>query len=291
MVEITKDYRFNGPQGEVGLLDLFEGRQQLIVGHFMFDPAWEDGCPSCSAGVDEVVARAAGAPAHPRHHARLRLARAAGEARALEGEEGLGRPVVLVRRAATSTTTSTSPSTTRGGRRSTTTARSPTACRRWPERAAVRDAGHELLPARRRPRLPHLLVVRARRGADRRLVLLPRPHRARAPGGVGGAEGARRRARARRSPTSRASWPIPDRRRERLRRLDRREVADAVERREVDVGEERVEPVGPGAREERVVLLPQDGRGRRDPLVGAGPSRPARGPRRPTRRGTRRSRR
>ena len=55
MVEITKDYRFEGPQGEVGLLDLFEGRLQLIVGHFMFHPEWEDGCPSCSAGADEVA--------------------------------------------------------------------------------------------------------------------------------------------------------------------------------------------------------------------------------------------
>src|SRR5829696_5893802 len=54
MVEITKDYRFTGPQGEVGLLDLFEGRQQLIIYHFMFHPEWEDGCPSCSAGADEV---------------------------------------------------------------------------------------------------------------------------------------------------------------------------------------------------------------------------------------------
>jgi predicted dithiol-disulfide oxidoreductase (DUF899 family) len=54
MVEITEDYRFIGPQGEVGLIDLFEGRKQLILGHFMFDPEWEDGCPSCSAGVDEM---------------------------------------------------------------------------------------------------------------------------------------------------------------------------------------------------------------------------------------------
>src|SRR4051794_28940923 len=55
MVEVTKPYRFTGPEGEVGLLDLFEGRRQLILGHFMFDPSWEDGCPSCSAGVDEVA--------------------------------------------------------------------------------------------------------------------------------------------------------------------------------------------------------------------------------------------
>ena len=55
MVEITKDYRFEGPRGEVGLLDLFEDRLQLIVGHFMFHPEWEDGCPSCSAGADEIA--------------------------------------------------------------------------------------------------------------------------------------------------------------------------------------------------------------------------------------------
>lgn len=54
MVEITEDYVFTGPDGEATLLDLFEGHRQLIVGHFMFDPEWEDGCPSCSAGADEV---------------------------------------------------------------------------------------------------------------------------------------------------------------------------------------------------------------------------------------------
>jgi predicted dithiol-disulfide oxidoreductase (DUF899 family) len=55
MVEITKDYVFEGPEGKVGLLELFEGRRQLIVGHFMFDPRWEDGCPSCTAGADELA--------------------------------------------------------------------------------------------------------------------------------------------------------------------------------------------------------------------------------------------
>ena len=54
MVEITDDYRFTGPRGEVGLVDLFEDRKQLIVYHFMFDPDWDEGCPSCSAGADEV---------------------------------------------------------------------------------------------------------------------------------------------------------------------------------------------------------------------------------------------
>jgi predicted dithiol-disulfide oxidoreductase (DUF899 family) len=54
MVEIDKEYVFEGPAGRVGLVDLFEGRRQLILGHFMFDPSWDDGCPSCSAGCDEV---------------------------------------------------------------------------------------------------------------------------------------------------------------------------------------------------------------------------------------------
>ena len=55
MVEITKDYKLEGPDGTVGLADLFEDRPQLIVYHFMFHPDWEDGCPSCTAGVDEVA--------------------------------------------------------------------------------------------------------------------------------------------------------------------------------------------------------------------------------------------
>jgi predicted dithiol-disulfide oxidoreductase (DUF899 family) len=54
MVKIEKDYVFEGPEGKASLLDLFEGRRQLMVGHFMFNPSWEDGCSSCSAGADEV---------------------------------------------------------------------------------------------------------------------------------------------------------------------------------------------------------------------------------------------
>jgi predicted dithiol-disulfide oxidoreductase (DUF899 family) len=54
MVAIEKEYLFTGPEGEATLLDLFEGRRQLIVRHFMFDPSWDDGCSSCSAGADEI---------------------------------------------------------------------------------------------------------------------------------------------------------------------------------------------------------------------------------------------
>lgn len=52
MVEVEKDYVFAGPNGEVSLLELFEGRCQLIIQHFMFDPGWEGGCPGCTAFVE-----------------------------------------------------------------------------------------------------------------------------------------------------------------------------------------------------------------------------------------------
>ncbi len=51
-VKVEKDYRFQGPQGPVALADLFAGRSQLIVYHFMFGPDWEEGCPSCSFLAD-----------------------------------------------------------------------------------------------------------------------------------------------------------------------------------------------------------------------------------------------
>ncbi|SFJ65331.1 DUF899 domain-containing protein [Planctomicrobium piriforme] len=54
MVLIEKDYAFDGPDGPVSLLDLFEGRQQLIVYHFMFDPAWDKGCPGCTGLVNAM---------------------------------------------------------------------------------------------------------------------------------------------------------------------------------------------------------------------------------------------
>jgi predicted dithiol-disulfide oxidoreductase (DUF899 family) len=54
MVEIEEDYVFDGPKGPTRLLDLFDGRAQLIIYHFMFDPSWDDGCSSCTAGTDEL---------------------------------------------------------------------------------------------------------------------------------------------------------------------------------------------------------------------------------------------
>lgn len=54
MVPIEKDYTFEGPDGPVSLLDLFEGRSQLIVYHFMFAPEWDEGCVGCSMVADNV---------------------------------------------------------------------------------------------------------------------------------------------------------------------------------------------------------------------------------------------
>ncbi len=49
---VEKRYRFVGAHGEAGLGDLFDGRSQLLVYHFMFGPEWEEGCPSCSFWAD-----------------------------------------------------------------------------------------------------------------------------------------------------------------------------------------------------------------------------------------------
>jgi predicted dithiol-disulfide oxidoreductase (DUF899 family) len=51
-VKVNKEYLFNGPSGQETLADLFDGRSQLIVYHFMFGPDWEEGCKSCSYLAD-----------------------------------------------------------------------------------------------------------------------------------------------------------------------------------------------------------------------------------------------
>jgi len=63
-VRITKEYVFDTMEGKKTLADLFEGRSQLIVGHFMFSPDWDAGCVGCSFGNDHVDA----AYQHLQHH-------------------------------------------------------------------------------------------------------------------------------------------------------------------------------------------------------------------------------
>jgi predicted dithiol-disulfide oxidoreductase (DUF899 family) len=54
MVRLDKEYRFEGPQGQVSLAGLFGDRSQLIVQHVMFGPDWDAACPGCTAAVDEI---------------------------------------------------------------------------------------------------------------------------------------------------------------------------------------------------------------------------------------------
>jgi len=62
-VEVTKPYVFEGPNGQRSLGDLFDGRSQLIVYHFMYGPDWNEGCPSCSFWADNFE----GIPIHLAH--------------------------------------------------------------------------------------------------------------------------------------------------------------------------------------------------------------------------------
>ncbi len=51
-VKVDKEYLFHGPDGQESLSELFAGRSQLLVYHFMYGPDWEEGCPSCSFWAD-----------------------------------------------------------------------------------------------------------------------------------------------------------------------------------------------------------------------------------------------
>ncbi len=51
-VKVDKAYIFHGPNGPESLSELFDGRSQLLVYHFMYGPDWEEGCPSCSFWAD-----------------------------------------------------------------------------------------------------------------------------------------------------------------------------------------------------------------------------------------------
>jgi predicted dithiol-disulfide oxidoreductase (DUF899 family) len=63
-VKVEKQYMFDGPDGRETIADLFEGRSQLIVYHFMFGPEWKEGCPGCSFLADHID----GANLHLAHH-------------------------------------------------------------------------------------------------------------------------------------------------------------------------------------------------------------------------------
>ena len=93
---VEKAYEFDGPKGKASLLDLFEGRRQLIVYRAFFEPGvfgWpEHACRGCSFG--RRPGRPPGPSERSRHHPRLCLTRAASGHRAPEGTNGLGDALV-----------------------------------------------------------------------------------------------------------------------------------------------------------------------------------------------------
>ena len=95
-VKVEKAYVFDGPGGKETLADLFDGRSQLIVYHFMFGPGWEQGCPSCSFLADHFD----GANLHLPHRdvTLLAVARAARPDRGLQAADGLALQVAVVLR-------------------------------------------------------------------------------------------------------------------------------------------------------------------------------------------------
>ena len=116
------------------LADLFRGKSQLIVYHFMFGPDWEAGCKSCSFWADNFDAHRR-APQCARHQPRRRLARAAREARRLQASAWAGASSGSPRLGNRSTTTSRSRSRrTRSRKAATTTisARSTSAMEKRP---------------------------------------------------------------------------------------------------------------------------------------------------------------
>jgi predicted dithiol-disulfide oxidoreductase (DUF899 family) len=63
-VQVENNYVFDGPNGKETLAELFGGRSQLVVKHFMFGPEWQEGCVGCSFEVDHIE----GALVHLEHH-------------------------------------------------------------------------------------------------------------------------------------------------------------------------------------------------------------------------------
>src|SRR6516164_2066169 len=88
-VRVEKNYVFNAPGGRVSLKELFAGRSQLVVYHFMFGQDWKEGCPSCSF-VSRSYRRRAPAPGGARRHDGDGLAGATCQDRSVQTTHGLG---------------------------------------------------------------------------------------------------------------------------------------------------------------------------------------------------------
>jgi predicted dithiol-disulfide oxidoreductase (DUF899 family) len=93
-VRVEKEYRFDTDDGSRTFGDLFDGRSQLLVYHFMFGPSYEAGCPTCSSMADTIDG-ALPPLARSRRDDDVRLAGAAREAAGLQAPDGLEHAVGL----------------------------------------------------------------------------------------------------------------------------------------------------------------------------------------------------
>ena len=195
-VRIDKEYRFETDEGSASLADLFRGRSQLLVYHFMFGPDYTAGCPSCSAIADGFN----GFVVHLANHDVTLcggVAGAAREAAGVQAADGVDVSLgVLVRqrlqlrlqrlrsprsnsaRGASNTTTGASAArsgaqVTRAAARARRRVRGHDRNRRGHVHA--REAGHERVRARGRRRLPHLFHLCARTGRPLGHVPVARP--------------------------------------------------------------------------------------------------------------------
>src|SRR5438093_7905372 len=96
-VKVDKTYVFEGPAGKTTLAELFDGRRQLIVYHFMFGPGWEEGCPSCFL-PGRPHRRRRHAPRAPRRDAAGGVAGAPPPDRSVQEAHGLAVHVGVVAR-------------------------------------------------------------------------------------------------------------------------------------------------------------------------------------------------
>jgi predicted dithiol-disulfide oxidoreductase (DUF899 family) len=91
-VAVEKEYIFDTDEREKTLRELFDGRSQLLLYHFMFGPEWSEGCPVCSY-LGRQLRRRYRSPAAPRRHDDLRLPRTDRTPPGIQGSHGLELPV------------------------------------------------------------------------------------------------------------------------------------------------------------------------------------------------------
>ena len=166
--QVEKAYAFDGPNGKETLADLFEGRSQLVVQHFMFAPGVERGLQELLV-LGRQLRRHDPAPRRARRRLRRRLARAAGQARGFQQRMGWTFKWVSSASSDFNYDFAVSFTPERQVRRQASTITAPPLRQRG-------SAGHQrVLPGRRRRDLPHLLDLRARPGNDERRLPLSRP--------------------------------------------------------------------------------------------------------------------